>query len=53
MKTVHQFPQWQKDVTHWVNNRALFNTMAFPDFEPRKGFKCGWYLEQFNYKQEF
>ena len=53
MKTVHQFPQWQKDVTHWVNNRALFHTMAFPDFEPRKGFKCGKYLEQFNYRQMF
>lgn len=53
MKTVHQFPQWQKDVTHWVNNRALFNTMPFPDFEPRKGFKCGWYLEQFGYRQMF
>jgi len=53
MKTVRQFPQWQKDVTHWVNNRALFNTMPFPDFEPRKGFKCGWYLEQYGYKQMF
>lgn len=53
MKTVHEFPQWQKDVTHWVNNRALFHTMAFPDFEPRKGFKCGAYLEQFGYRQEF
>ena len=53
MKKVHSFPQWQKDVTHWVNNRALFHTMPFPDFEPRKGFKCSVYLEQFNYRQEF
>ena len=53
MKTVHEFPQWQKDVTHWVNNRALFHTMDFPDFEPRKGFKCGTYLKQFGYRQEF
>ena len=50
MKRVHEFPQWQKDLTHWVNNRALFNTIHFPDFEPRKGFKCGWYLEQYGYK---
>ena len=27
--------------------------MDFPDFEPRKGFKCGAYLEQFGYRQEF
>ena len=53
MKRVHTFPQWQKDVTHWVNNRALFHTMPFPDFEPRKGFKCSIYLEQFGYRQEF
>jgi len=53
MKTVHEFPQWQKDVTHWVNNRALFHTMPFPDFEPRKGFKCGAYLEHYGYQQMF
>lgn len=49
-KRVANFPQWQKDVTHWVNNRALFHTMDFPEFEPRKGFKCKTYLKQFNYK---
>lgn len=45
MKTVHLFPQWQKDLTHWCNNRALFNSMEFPDFELRKGFRCGEYFK--------
>lgn len=44
-KTVQVIPQWQKDLTHWANNRALFNTVDFQNFEPRKGFKCSEYLK--------
>ena len=35
----------EENVTLWVNNRALFYTMPFPDFEPRKGFKCAEYFK--------
>lgn len=37
-------PQWQKDMAQWVNKRMIFCTMAFKEFEPRKGFKCENYL---------
>lgn len=51
LQTVHEFPQWQRDLTRWVNNRALFNSMTFAEFEPRHGFKCQVYLDEFGYKQ--
>lgn len=50
MRPDHQFPQWQKDLTHWVNNRALFYSMDFADFQPRRGFLCRTYLEQYSYQ---
>lgn len=37
-------PQWQKDMARWCNNRALFKSTSFEDYEPRKGFKCKEYL---------
>lgn len=39
-----EIPQWQKDMACWVNKHQIFYRVAFKDFEPRKGFKCGWYL---------
>ena len=44
---------WQKDMAQWVNKRQIFEITDFPDFSPRKGFKCKTYLEQFNYKQMY
>lgn len=29
----------------WVNNRAHFVANSFEDFEPRKGFRCEWYVK--------
>ena len=52
LKTEHQFPQWQRDLTRWVNNRALFNTMSFAEFTPRKGFSCQTYLHEFGYQEQ-
>ncbi len=40
-------PQWQKDMAGFVNKRAHFVAHSFADFEPRKGFRCAWYLEHF------
>lgn len=41
-------PGWQKDVARWVNKHQVFQMTDFADFEPRKGFKCKAYLEQFS-----
>ena len=38
-------PQWQKFMANWVNKKMLFAKFDFKDFEPRKGFKCEYYLE--------
>lgn len=38
-------PQWQKDLTHWTNNRSLFFCTTFEEFEPRHGFKCSEYFK--------
>ena len=46
-------PMWQKDMAQWVNKHQIFEIIDFPDFSPRKGFKCKAYLEQFDYKQMF
>ena len=43
-------PMWQKDMAQWVDKRQIFLTTSFPDFSPRKGFKCSTYLKQFNYE---
>ncbi len=37
-------PQWQKDLSHWVNRKQLFKSCEFSEFEPRKGFKCSRYF---------
>jgi len=37
--------QYEKDFCRWVDNRILFKSMDFMDFEPRKGFKCSSYYE--------
>lgn len=42
----HQtIPQWQKDIARWTDNKYVFNSCEFKDFEPRKGFKCKAYFE--------
>lgn len=30
----------EKDLARWANNKFLFNSCDFEDYEPRKGFKC-------------
>lgn len=42
---VNDPPKWQKDMARWTNNRALFGTMEFKDYSPRKGFTCGEYFK--------
>lgn len=37
-------PQWQKDMSGWVDKRMIWTTCNFKDFEPRKGFKCKEYF---------
>lgn len=37
-------------MAQWVNKHQLFEAIDFPDFSPRKGFKCGAYLEQYGIK---
>jgi hypothetical protein len=37
-------PQWQKDMARWVNMKAIYKTMPFEEYEPRKGFKCKEYF---------
>lgn len=44
----HQtIPQWQKDMAQWVNKHQIFQMVDFADFEPRKGFRCEQYFEQY------
>lgn len=38
-------PQWQKDLSRWVNRKVFFRSCKFEDFEPRKGFKCKQYFD--------
>lgn len=40
----HHVPQWQKDMAHWCNQRAIFTTTDFLSFQPRKGFYCQEYF---------
>ena len=37
-------PQWQKDLARWMDNKFLYRSCDFKDFEPRKGFKCKEYF---------
>lgn len=41
-------PQWQKYLANWTNKKMLFKKIDFPDFEPRKGFKCKEYFKDTN-----
>lgn len=36
---------YEVDFARWTNNRWILNSCDFRDFEPRKGFKCGAYLD--------
>lgn len=36
---------YEVDFARWANNRFFLNSCDFADFEPRKGFKCGEYLD--------
>lgn len=36
---------YENDFSRWVNNRFFFKSCDFVDFEPRKGFRCGAYLD--------
>lgn len=38
-------PQWQRDMSHWVDRKVYFRSCEFEDFEPRKGFKCKQYFD--------
>lgn len=40
----HVVHQWQKDMARWVNNKSIFVTTEFANYQPRKGFICGKYL---------
>lgn len=37
--------QYEKDLSRWCNNKFLFKSCDFKDFEPRKGFKCSEYFK--------
>lgn len=37
--------QYEKDLARWANNRFIFKSCKFEDFEPRKGFKCKEYFK--------
>jgi len=39
--------QYEKDFAGWVNKRERFMSFDFVDFQPRKGFKCSFYLNAF------
>lgn len=41
----HQLiPQWQKDMAHWADRKAIYRSCDFKDFSPRKGFVCREYF---------
>lgn len=40
-------PLWQKDMAYWCNKRMIFTSTSFADFEPRKGFKCQYYIDKY------
>lgn len=42
-KTV--IPKWQMDMARWSNQKALYMSCDFKDYEPRKGFKCIQYFK--------
>ena len=38
-------PGWQLDMARWVNKHQVFQMTDFANFEPRKNFKCEYYLK--------
>lgn len=36
--------QYEKDLARWCNNKFIFKSCDFMDYEPRKGFKCKEYF---------
>ena len=40
--------QYEKDLARWANNKFLYKSCKFEDFEPRKGFKCKEYFKDGN-----
>jgi len=37
-------PQWQLDMARWCNDKAVFASCDFKDYNPRKGFYCKEYF---------
>ena len=37
--------QYEKDLAHWANNKILYKSCSFEEFQPRKGFKCKEYFK--------
>ena len=37
--------QYEKDLAQYVNKPMIFKSCTFSEFSPRKGFKCGYYLD--------
>lgn len=37
--------QYEKDLARWCNNKFIFKSCKFEDYEPRKGFKCKEYFK--------
>lgn len=42
--------QYVKDLAQWANKMWIFKLCDFADFEPRKGFKCKEYLNNYELK---
>lgn len=40
-------PQWQKYMANWVNKKMLFEKIDFGEFQPRKGFLCQAYIDEY------
>ena len=38
-------PQWQKDLARYVNYKAIFKSINFKEYNPRKGFYCEEYFK--------
>ena len=38
-------PQWKSDMERWCNDKAIFKTCDFKDYNPRKGFYCREYFK--------
>lgn len=38
--------QYCRDLARYVNNRQIFKTCSFKDYEPRKGFSCAQYFKE-------